>query len=147
MKEDDKRKSRPRLVDCRPWPPLEEVKKPQKTGIFYYGIYIHDDALEQLAIRIEPRLVDESPGSLLQYGINAVKWVADDPSLEVQFAFLRPRHKEAMPFITDKRVGPILCLFPMEAEAVAKRREAAKVERLVRELDCKPVWYELAFFM
>ena len=142
-----KRKSRPRLVNCRPWPPLEEVENPQRTGIFYYGIYCREKALEQLAIRLEPRLADESPGSLLLYGINAARWVAGDPSLEVQFGYLRPRHKEAMPFITEESSAPILCLFELGEEAFAKRMEAEKVERLARELDCKPDWYELAFLM
>ena len=32
-------------------------------------------------------------------------------------------------------------------EAFAKRMEAEKVERLARELECKPDWYELAFLM
>ena len=147
MKDSGKRKSRPQLVDCRPWPPLEEVKKPQKTGIFYYGIYLREDALEQLAIRIDPRVANESPGSLMTYGLNAARWIADDNSLDVQFGSLRPRHKEAMPFITDKRVAPILTLFPLDEEAFKKRLTAEKVERLARELDCKPDWYELAFLM
>ena len=145
-------KSCPRLVDCRPWPPLEEVKNPQTTGLFFYGIYLRKQALEQLAVRIEPRLAEEPAGSLLYYGLNAARWVAGDPSLEIQFGSLRRRHKEAMPFITDKRIAPILFLFELEEEegeeAAAKRMEmeAEKVERLCRELDSKPDWYELAFW-
>ena len=100
-----------------------------------------------------PHLAGEPFGSLYLHGLNAARWVGGDPELEVQFGSLRPRHKEAMPFITDKRVAPILCLFQLEEEegeeAVAKRMEAEaeKVERLCRELDSKPDWYELAFWM
>ncbi|KAI0806990.1 hypothetical protein C8Q74DRAFT_1362549 [Fomes fomentarius] len=140
-------KSRPRLVDCRPWPPLEEIKKPRTTAVFYYAIYLRPEAIEQLAIRIDPRLEGESPGSLLTYGLNAARWVADDPSLDIQIGYLRPRHKEAMPFITENRCAPILTLFPMTKEAFEQRLTADKVERLARELDCKPDWFELAFFL
>ena len=94
-----------------------------------------------------PHLAGEPFGSLYLHALNAARWIADDPSLDVQFAFLQSRHKEAMLFITGKRSARILCLFKLEKDAVAKRMEAAKVERLVRELDCKPDWYELAFFM
>ena len=98
-------------------------------------------------------LAGEPFGSLYLHGLNAARWVAGDPKLQIQFGFLRPRHKEAMPFITGKRIAPILYLFQLEEEegeeAVAKRMEmeAEKVERLCRELDSKPDWYELAFWM
>ena len=53
-----------------------------------------------------------------------------------------------MPFITEESSAPILCLFELGEEAFAKRMEAEaeKVERLCRELDSKPDWYELAFW-
>ena len=94
-----------------------------------------------------PHLAGEPFGSLYLHGLNAARWIADDDSLDVQFGSLRPRHKEAMPFITDKRVAPILTLFPLDEEAFKKRLTAEKVERIARELDCKPDWYELAFLM
>ena len=146
-KESNSRKSRPRLVDCRPWPPLEEVKKPQATAVFYYAIYLPENALEQLAVRIDPRLAGASQGTLLSCGLNAARWLADDPSLDVQIGLLQPRHKEAMPFMTDERIAPILTLFPLNKEAFAKRQKAEKVERLARELGSKPDWYEIAFFL
>ena len=92
-----------------------------------------------------PHLAGEPFGSLYLHGLNAARWIADDPSMAVQFAFLQPRHKEAMPFITEKRSARILCLFKLEKDAVAKRMEAEKVERLARDLDCKPDWYEVQY--
>ena len=155
MLEPRERKSLPGLVDCKPWPPLEEVDNPQATGIFYYGIYLRETALEDLVIRIAPVLAEASPGELFEYGLNAVRHIADDPSLDVQFGVLQPRHKEAMPFITEKIHAPTLVLFMLEEdqdqdqEAVRKWTEtkAEKVETLARELDSKADWYELSFWI
>ncbi|RDX44536.1 hypothetical protein OH76DRAFT_1559618 [Lentinus brumalis] len=140
------RKSPPPQVNCFPLPPLAEWKRPRSTGAYYYGIYVAENAIEEYAVRVNPEAANHPSSIQYFYGLDHLRWIANDQSLDIQIAVIRPRHKEAMPCITENRTATILCLFPMEIEAVKKRMSAETVDKLANALGCKPDWYEIYFF-
>ncbi|KAI0718545.1 hypothetical protein C8T65DRAFT_693693 [Cerioporus squamosus] len=100
-------RKKPVLVDCMPLPPVEEYNKPEATGIYYYGIYLRDNALEECAVRAMPELTNHHPSVQYLHALDYLRWLVDDPSLSVQLAVLRDRHKKAMPCITQHEVAAI----------------------------------------
>ncbi len=70
----------------------------------------------------------------------------NDQSLELEVAVLQQRHKDAMPFIIERKQARILCLFRFSEKAYEKRMSAENVEKLLDALGCKPDWFEISFF-
>ncbi|KAI0717906.1 hypothetical protein C8T65DRAFT_737705 [Cerioporus squamosus] len=136
----------PAQVDCFPLPPIDEYRKPRSTGIYYYGVYIRKGALEAYARRVNPEAEKHPPSVQLFYALDYLRWIVNDKSLDIQVAVLRKRHKEAMPFITERRTARILCLFPFEEDALENRMSAENVEKVADALGCKPDWFEIFFF-
>ena len=127
-------------------PPLEEYRRPKSTGKYYYAIYIGEGVLEAYARRVNPKAAEHSSTAQLFYAIDYLRWLVDEESLDIQFAILRKRNKEAMPFITEQSTARVLCLFPFKEEAVRNRMPAEKVEKVVDVLGCRPDWFEIFFF-
>ncbi|KAI0754821.1 hypothetical protein C8Q80DRAFT_1117409 [Daedaleopsis nitida] len=132
-------------VDCSSFPPLDEYHHPEYTGIFYYGIYVREGALEEYAKRVNPDAVNHCSSVQYFYALDHLRWIVNDESLDVQRAVLKPRHKKAMPCITEPETATILCLYPPE-KAVKNRISAEKVKRLVDALGCEPDWFEIFFW-
>ncbi|RDX44539.1 hypothetical protein OH76DRAFT_1421296 [Lentinus brumalis] len=140
-------KKRPVLVDCMPLPPVDEYHKPEATGVYYYAIYLRDNALVECAVRAMPELANHSPSVQKLHAVDYLCWLVDDPSLSMQLAVVKKRHKKAMPCITEHEVALVLTLFPLEKEAYENRMTAKDVQKLVDALGCKPDWYEIALFI
>ncbi|KAI0793559.1 hypothetical protein C8Q74DRAFT_1365172 [Fomes fomentarius] len=138
--------TRPALVNCFPFPPVEEYRKPRSTGIYYYGIYIREGALEAYAKRVNPEAEKYHFSQQQMYAVDYMRWIVNDQSLDIQIAVLRRRHKRAMPIITERYTAQILCLFRFGEEAYKKRMSAENVEKLADALGCKPDWFEIFFF-
>ncbi|RPD52906.1 hypothetical protein L226DRAFT_576656 [Lentinus tigrinus ALCF2SS1-7] len=142
-------KTKPVRVNCLPLPPKKEYNKPRATGIYHYAIYIREGAIENYAVQVNPKLAKADDSLQYVYGLDYLRALVGDrdESLRINFADLRRRHKEAMPFITDDRDGPVLSLFELDEEAFKHRMSAENVEKLVKALDCKPDWFEISIFV
>lgn len=141
--------TRTALVNCLPLPPVKEYRKAAKardTGIYYYGIYIREGALEAYAKRVNPEAEKYHVSQQRFYAVDYMRWIVNDDSLDIQIAVLQKRHKQAMPMITERSTARILCLFPFGEEAYKKRMSAENVAKLVDALGCKPDWFEIFFF-
>ncbi len=136
-------------VDCRPWPPSEEVRNPRSSGLFFYGIYLRENlqALEDYAVQVAPELAEADGNTKMMCGLFAAGDLIGDPSFNldrIQLAAVRNRHKERMPCITHKKCAPVLYLFGYSKEEYEKRMSAQDVDKLVDALGCNPDWWEVA---
>ncbi len=145
-------KTRPAQVDCFPFPPLEEYRiarsRKKGTRIYYYGVYIRDGALEAYAKPVNPEADNYHYHFSVQqfYALDYLRWIVNDQSLEMEVAVLQQRHKDAMPFIIERKQVRILCLSRFSEKAYEKRMPAENVEKLLDALGGKPDWFEISFF-
>ena len=103
---------------------------------------------------MNPDAATHPPSVQRFYALDHLRWIVGDPSLDIQVAVLRERHRlrlrndNSNVAIEERGAVRVLCLFRFEEEegALERRMEAEKVERLVDALGCRPDWFEILFF-